>query len=142
MFSLPTFEIDIRLQELRKTTKLLNQDISPCILLTHLIYTFPNYFVAKDGDSRIMRQVSGTHEQAKVNYCNRGEYVRLRTLEVKGKGIRRVGGRADKGAYTVHTTNIISQRQYFVARCLISSVNVFGLHSICVCFPSAQKLVT
>jgi hypothetical protein len=49
-------------------------------------------------------------------------------LEVKGKGIRWVGGAADKEAHTVHSFNIISQRQYFVVRGLISFVNVFGLH--------------
>jgi hypothetical protein len=49
-------------------------------------------------------------------------------FEVEGKGIR---GAADKEAYTVHIINIISQRQYLAARCLISNVgNVFGLHSI------------
>jgi hypothetical protein len=54
-----------------------------------------------------------------------------------------VGGGADKEAFTVHTINIISQRQYFVAHCLSSYVgNVFGEHSICVCFPSTRKLVT
>jgi hypothetical protein len=41
-----------------------------------------------------------------------------------------VGGVADTEAYTVRTINIISQRQYFVARCLSSYVNnVFGLQS-------------
>jgi hypothetical protein len=39
-----------------------------------------------------------------------------RPVEVKGKGIRRVGGVTGKEAYTVHTINFISQRQYFVAR--------------------------
>jgi hypothetical protein len=54
-----------------------------------------------------------------------------RPLEVKGEGIRRLGGVADKEAHTVHTISIISQRQYFVARCLISCVgNVIGLRSI------------
>jgi hypothetical protein len=42
-----------------------------------------------------------------------------------------VRGAGHKEAYTVHTTNISSQRQYFVARYLMSYVgNVFGLHSI------------
>jgi hypothetical protein len=51
-------------------------------------------------------------------------------LEVKGKGIRAIRVVADKEAYTVHSINIISQRQYFVARCLSSYAgNVFGLHS-------------
>jgi hypothetical protein len=46
-------------------------------------------------------------------------------LEVKGKGVRWV---ADKGVYTAHATDIISQRQYFVARSLISSFgNVFRM---------------
>jgi hypothetical protein len=31
-----------------------------------------------------------------------------RQLEVNGKGIRRVGGAADKEAYTVHIINMIS----------------------------------
>jgi hypothetical protein len=43
-------------------------------------------------------------------------------------GTRGVGGVADKKAYTVHTINIISQRQYIVARCLIFCVcNIFGI---------------
>jgi hypothetical protein len=45
-----------------------------------------------------------------------------RSLEVKGKGIRGVGGVAGKEQYTVHTINTISQRQYFVARRLSSCV--------------------
>jgi hypothetical protein len=66
-----------------------------------------------------------------------------RLLEVKGKGISGVGEVADKETYTVNTINIISPRQYFVARCLSSYIgNVFGLHSICVCFPSTRKLMT
>jgi hypothetical protein len=64
-------------------------------------------------------------------------------LEVKGWVIRGMGGVADKESYTVHNVNIISQLQYFVARCLSYSVgNVFGLHSICACFPSTRKIVT
>jgi hypothetical protein len=46
-----------------------------------------------------------------------------RPLEVKGKGIR---GATDKEAYTVHTINIISQRQYYVASCL-SSMSAMSL---------------
>jgi hypothetical protein len=54
-------------------------------------------------------------------------------LEVKGKGIR---GVANKEAYTVHTINIISQQQYFVACHLSLYVGkVFVLYSVC-------KLVT
>jgi hypothetical protein len=67
-----------------------------------------------------------------------------RTLEVKGKGVRGVGGLPDTEVKTVHTFNVISHWQYFVARCLNSYVgNVFGLHSRpkCVCFPSTSKLV-
>jgi hypothetical protein len=72
----------------------------------------------------------------RANLCVR------RPLEVKGKGIRKVGGVADKDACTVHSFNF-SQRQYFVARCLSSYVgNVFGTHSTCVCFPFTRKLVT
>jgi hypothetical protein len=66
-----------------------------------------------------------------------------RPLEIKGKGIRRVGGVAVKEAYTVHPFNIISQRLYFVAHSLSSCVgNVFGSYSMCFCFPSTRKLVT
>jgi hypothetical protein len=42
-----------------------------------------------------------------------------------------VGGVDDKEAYTVHTINIISQRQYFVGRCLSSCIgNVFGSNKL------------
>jgi hypothetical protein len=52
-------------------------------------------------------------------------------LEAKCKGIRGVGEIADKEADTVHTINIISQRQYVVARCLSSYCGYdFGLQSI------------
>jgi hypothetical protein len=64
-------------------------------------------------------------------------------LEVNGKGIRGEGGVADKKAYTVKSFDIISQRQYFVAHCIIFSVgNIFGLHGVCVSFHSTRKLVT
>jgi hypothetical protein len=44
-----------------------------------------------------------------------------------------MGGVADKETYTVHTVGLISQRQYFAARCLSSCVgNVFVLRSVCV----------
>jgi hypothetical protein len=73
-------------------------------------------------------------------YCRRGESVRSRTVRSKGQGDQK-GRRGSR--YTVHTINIISQRQYFVASCLWSCVgDVFGLHSICVYFPSSHKLVT
>jgi hypothetical protein len=49
----------------------------------------------------------------RANLCNQDP------LEVKGKGIRGVGGVADKEAYTVYTIDIISQWQYFAARCLL-----------------------
>jgi hypothetical protein len=51
-----------------------------------------------------------------------------------------MGGIPDKEACTTHTVNIISQRQYFVARCLSSYVgDVFGSRSICVfLLPSSQ----
>jgi hypothetical protein len=46
-----------------------------------------------------------------------------------GKGIRGVEVVADKDAYTYYIINIISQRQYSVARCFGPCVdNVFGLH--------------
>jgi hypothetical protein len=73
------------------------------------------------------------HAVVGANLCAR------HTLQVKGMDIGGVGGVAE----TVHTINIISQRQYFVARCLVSYVgNIFGFHSICVCFPSTRKLAT
>jgi hypothetical protein len=71
-----------------------------------------------------------------VNLCHQGP------LRVNGKGIRGVGRVSDKETYTVHITNVISPQRYFVAHCLISYVgNVFGLHSMCICFPSTHKLV-
>jgi hypothetical protein len=46
-------------------------------------------------------------------------------------GSEGLGGIADKEAYTVHTTNISSQRQCFEARYLSSYVgNVFWLSSL------------
>jgi hypothetical protein len=48
-------------------------------------------------------------------HCIRGQSCARDPLEVKGKGIREVGGVADKEANIVHIINIISQRQYFVA---------------------------
>jgi hypothetical protein len=52
-----------------------------------------------------------------------------------------MGRVADKETYCPYN-NIISQWQYFVARYLSSYVgNVFGVDSICVCFPSTRKLV-
>jgi hypothetical protein len=69
--------------------------------------------------------------------------VRERSVRSKKQENQRVGEVADKEAHTVHTINIISQRQHFVGSCLILCVdNVFSLHSICVCFPSTRKLVT
>jgi hypothetical protein len=68
-------------------------------------------------------------------YSSRGESVRLMSVGSKRQRDQRAGGGADKEACTVRTVNIISQRQYFVARCLIfNASNVFSLHSICVCF--------
>jgi hypothetical protein len=76
-------------------------------------------------------------------HCSRGESVHSRSVRNKGNGIRGVGGVAHKKACAVHTTNIVSSRQYFVARCHSSYVgNAFGLHSVCVCFRSTSKLVT
>jgi hypothetical protein len=50
---------------------------------------------------------------------------------------------SDKGAYAVHVVSITSQRQCFVALCLISCVgNDSGSHSICVCFPFSHRLAT
>jgi hypothetical protein len=54
-----------------------------------------------------------------------------------------VGKVADKEAFAVHTTKIISHRQYFVARCLsFYDADVFDLNSTYVGFPSTCKLVT
>lgn len=59
------------------------------------------------------------------------------------KGWEEWEGVADKEAYTIHTTNINLQDQYFVAQRLISCVcNVFRLHSKWVSIPSTRKLVT
>jgi uncharacterized membrane protein len=78
-------------------------------------------------------------------YSSPDESVRSTSVRSKRRGDQRGlgGGVADKEEYSIHTTNIISQRQYFVARCLSSYVsNVFELRSMCVCFPSTRKLVT
>jgi hypothetical protein len=65
-------------------------------------------------------------------FCSRGEYKRSRSVVSKRQGYQRVGGVADREVYTVRSINIISQRWYFVARCIISSVGkVFGLHIVC-----------
>jgi hypothetical protein len=41
-----------------------------------------------------------------------------------------MGGAADKDVCTLHSVNIISQRDFAVARCLISYIgDIFGLHS-------------
>jgi hypothetical protein len=50
-------------------------------------------------------------------YSSRDETVRSTSIRI-GKGMKGVGGAAGKESYTVQTTNIFSQRQYFVARCL------------------------
>jgi hypothetical protein len=61
----------------------------------------------------------------------------------KVTGSEGLGGIADKEEHTLHSLDVIFQWQYFVARCPSSSVGkVFGLHSICFCFPSTLKLVT
>jgi hypothetical protein len=61
-------------------------------------------------------------------YSSRDESVRSTSVRNNDKGIRGVGGVADKEAYTVH---IISQRQCFVARRLSSFDGaVFGLHNM------------
>lgn len=58
-----------------------------------------------------------------------------------------LGQRSERGirykeACTARTVNVVSQRQCFLARCLSSYVvNVFGLHSTCVCFPSTSKFI-
>jgi hypothetical protein len=57
-------------------------------------------------------------------------------------GSEKLGGAAGKETRTIHTVNIISQRQYFAARCLSSYAGIiFCLHSTWVCFPSTRKLV-
>jgi hypothetical protein len=78
-------------------------------------------------------------------YSRRDETVCSKSVRTKRHGNQRGGGGgvADKEAYTVQAFNIISERHYFVSRCLNSFVgNVFGLHSACVCFPSTRKIVT
>jgi hypothetical protein len=64
-------------------------------------------------------------------------------LEVKGIGIKMLGGVADGEARTVHTASITFQRHYLIARRLGSFVdNVCSLHSTCVYVPRSHKLVT
>lgn len=66
-------------------------------------------------------------------------------LKVIGKAVTVEGGVADKKAFSVHTKNIICQRQYFVAGCLCFFVNnTFDLHSRIhgFEFPYARKVGT
>jgi hypothetical protein len=85
----------------------------------------------------------GLTHKAYPNYSSWDESVRSTSFRSKRQEDQRSwGGVADTEAYTVHTKNI-SQWQYFVAHCLSSNVgNIFGLHSIWVCFPSTRELVT
>lgn len=48
-------------------------------------------------------------QQNTVSTVVRANLCISRLLKVKGKGIRNVGGAPEKNAYTVRTTNIISQ---------------------------------
>jgi hypothetical protein len=90
-----------------------------------------------------LRAESLTQCHRDSKYSSRDESVCSAFVRNKRQGIRDVEVATDKEAYTVHTTNIISHRQYFVARCLSSYIgNVFGLHSICVRFLSTRKLVS
>lgn len=62
------------------------------------------------------------------------KFVDPLSLEVKGMALGGAGGVTDR-AYTIHTTNIMSQWQYLLPRCLSFYVgNVFGLDSMRVCF--------
>jgi hypothetical protein len=74
-------------------------------------------------------------------YSDRGEIVH--STSIRSSLIRGGGGLADQKAHTVPTISITPQRQYFVACCPTTYVShVFGLRSICVCFPSTLKFVT
>jgi hypothetical protein len=65
-----------------------------------------------------------------VSYSSLDESVRSTSVANKRQGDQRGARSADKEAYTVHSANIISEQQYFVARCLCSYVgNVCGLRS-------------
>jgi hypothetical protein len=63
---------------------------------------------------------------------SRDQSMRSTSFMSKGQGNQRDCGVANKAASNVHTTNVISQLQYFAA----------GRLSSYVCFPSAPKLVT
>lgn len=51
---------------------------------------------------------------------SRNECVSFASVRSRRHGYQRASVVADKDAYTNHTTNIISQPQYFVTRCLRS----------------------
>lgn len=69
-------------------------------------------------------------------YSIRDESVRSTSVKSKCQELW------DKETFAVHTKNITSQRQYFVARCLTSrDSNVFSLRSTCG-FSFYRKLVT
>jgi hypothetical protein len=60
---------------------------------------------------------------------------------VRSTSVRSKRQVADKEAYTVHTINIISQRQYFVAHCLSSCVgNVFGYMCLFLLYPEGSDV--
>jgi hypothetical protein len=59
------------------------------------------------------------------------------------QGIREARVAAHKEACTIHTTNIIPERQYSLVCSFGSHVgNVFGLRITCTCVPPTCKFVT
>jgi hypothetical protein len=60
-----------------------------------------------------------------INLCVRG------WLEVKEKGIRRVGGTADKEVCIFYTANFISQQQFFVAAVSFPVLKISEAYIVC-----------
>jgi hypothetical protein len=77
-------------------------------------------------------------------YSSQDEFLRSASVRSNKQEVQTgLGGVSDKEACSFPTINIISRRQCFVSHCLSFFVgNDFGLHSICICFPSPCKLVT
>lgn len=69
------------------------------------------------------------------NYSSQDETVRSTSKRGQSQsGSEGLGGETDKEACTIHAINISSQRQYFVARRLISSAgNCFDCRNYFIC---------
>lgn len=82
--------------------------------------------------------------ESRVSFIGCSSSYSIILTQIISKGIRGAGEAADKETRrsTARAMHIF-QLQYFVYRFLISCVdNVFGLHSMSICFPFNSKLVT